>query len=366
MPASSDGKRRRRSQTVNLDTLGLEMGNRPPQALDVEEAVLGALLVEPNCVDDAMEELTSGCFFSEKHRMIFEAMLHLVNSHVSIDPLTVSQQLRADGNLDAVGGPVVLAQLSQKIGAAAHIEFYIKILKQKCIQRDLITASYTILKDAYDESINVDTLIDTAQTKIFGAIQNNVKKDVQEIGSVITLAISDIERLQESTGLSGVPSGFPSLDKITFGWQPSDLIILAARPSVGKTAFVLNVARNAAVDHHMPVAFLRHSGPSGHGIPFQGKEACEPEGHKADNSRLSSAYAGPGRTSRTQGTGSRGNFKDTKGYGKGTQCAYHSAFTAEPNCRKQAGVQRPSFAERPARVGIHRAGCRYGPVYTQG
>ena len=206
MPASSDGKRRRRSQTVNLDTLGLEMGNRPPQALDVEEAVLGALLVEPNCVDDAMEELTSGCFFSEKHRMIFEAMLHLVNSHVSIDPLTVSQQLRADGNLDAVGGPVVLAQLSQKIGAAAHIEFYIKILKQKCIQRDLITASYTILKDAYDESINVDTLIDMAQTKIFGAIQNNVKKDVQEIGSVITLAISDIERLQESTGLSGVPS----------------------------------------------------------------------------------------------------------------------------------------------------------------
>ena len=256
MPASSDGKRRRRSQTVNLDTLGLEMGNRPPQALDVEEAVLGALLVEPNCVDDAMEELTSGCFFSEKHRMIFEAMLHLVNSHVSIDPLTVSQQLRTDGNLDAVGGPVVLAQLSQKIGAAAHIEFYIKILKQKCIQRDLITASYTILKDAYDESINVDTLIDMAQTKIFGAIQNNVKKDVQEIGSVITLAISDIERLQESTGLSGVPSGFPSLDKITFGWQPSDLIILAARPSVGKTAFVLNVARNAAVDHHMPVAFF--------------------------------------------------------------------------------------------------------------
>ena len=102
----------------------------------------------------------------------------------------------------------------------------------------------------------MDTLIDMAQTKIFGAIQNKVKMDEQEIGSVITLAISDIERLQESTGLSGVPSGFPSLDKITFGWQPSDLIILAARPSVGKTAFVLNVARNAAVDHHMPVAFF--------------------------------------------------------------------------------------------------------------
>ena len=255
MPAT-DGKRKRQTKPVNLDTLGLEMGNRPPQALDVEEAVLGALLVEPNCVDDAMEELTPGCFYNEKHRMIFESMMHLVSSHVSIDPLTVSQQLRTDGNLEIVGGPVVLARLSEKIGAAAHIEFYIKILKQKSIQRDLISAAYTILKDAYDESINVDALIDTAQTKVFEAIKSGVKTGPKEIGAVITQAISDIERLQNSTGLSGVPSGFPSLDKITLGWQPSDLIILAARPSVGKTAFVLNVARNAAVDHHMPVAFF--------------------------------------------------------------------------------------------------------------
>ncbi len=248
------GKRRKKQDTVNLDTLGLEMGNKPPQALDVEKAVLGALLVEPNCVDEAMEELTPGCFYDEKHRMIFEAMMHLVNEHASIDPLTVTQQLRVEGNLEIIGGPVVLAKLSQTIGAAAHIEYYIKILKQKCIQRELITASYTILKSAYDESVNVDDLIDTAQTKVFAAIQNNVKKDVQEIGSVISQAISDIEKKQNCPGLSGVPSGFPSLDKITLGWQPSDLIILAARPSVGKTAFVLNVARNAAVDHHCPVA----------------------------------------------------------------------------------------------------------------
>ena len=111
MPAA-DGKRKRQQKPVNLDTLGLEMGNRPPQALDVEEAVLGALLVEPNCVDEAMEELTPGCFYNEKHRMIFESMMHLVNSHVSVDPLTVSQQLKTDGNLEAIGGPVVLAQLS--------------------------------------------------------------------------------------------------------------------------------------------------------------------------------------------------------------------------------------------------------------
>ena len=254
--SAADGKRKRQTQSVNLDTLGLEMGNRPPQALDVEEAVLGALLVEPNCVDDAMEELTSDCFYNEKHRMIFVAMTHLVNSHVSIDPLTVSQQLKSEGNLEAIGGAVVLAQLSQKIGAAAHIEFYIKILRQKSIQRNLISAAYTILKSSFDESINVDNLIDVAQSEVYKATENGVRKDVQEIGSVITQAMTDIERLQDSTGLSGVPSGFPSLDRITLGWQPSDLIILAARPSVGKTAFVLNVARNAAVDHHKPVAIF--------------------------------------------------------------------------------------------------------------
>ena len=139
-------KRTRRSkETVNLDTLGLEMGNKPPQALDVEEAVLGALLIEPNCIDEAMDELTPNCFYSEKHRMIFEAMRSLNNEHVALDLLSVSQKLKAAGNLDAVGGTVALVNLSQKIGAAAHIEFYIRILKQKCIQRELITASYDIL-----------------------------------------------------------------------------------------------------------------------------------------------------------------------------------------------------------------------------
>ena len=246
----------RRKDKDNLGTLGLEVGNLPPQALDVEEAVLGALLIEPNCIDEAMDELTPSCFYSEKHRMIFDAMRSLTTEHVALDFLSVSQKLKSAGNLEAVGGTVALVQLSQKIGAAAHIEYYIRILKQKCIQRELITASYDILKASYDEAVNVDDLIDMSQTKIFAAIQNNVKKDVQEIGNVINDAIDDIQRLQGSSGLSGVPSGFPSVDKITLGWQASDLIILAARPSVGKTAFVLNLARNAAVDHNMPVAFF--------------------------------------------------------------------------------------------------------------
>ena len=253
---------RKKNPAVNLDTLGLEMGNKPPQALDVEEAVLGAMLIEPNCIDEAMDELTSNCFYSEKHRMIFEAMRSLANEHVALDLLSVSQKLKSTGNLETIGGTVALVQLSQKIGAAAHIEYYIRILKQKCIQRELITASYEILKSSYDESVNVDDLIDQAQTKVFAAVQNNVKKDVQEIGKVINDALDDIQKLQGSSGLSGVPSGFASLDGITQGWQASDLIILAARPSVGKTAFVLNLARNAAVDFNMPVAFFSLEMPS--------------------------------------------------------------------------------------------------------
>ena len=245
---------KKKAQAVNLDTLGLEMGNKPPQALEVEEAVLGAMLLESSSVDMALEELSPSCFYDPRHRMIYEAMSELVNGHTPVDIVTVSSKLREKGNLEAVGGPVVLAGLSDKVGAAAHLEYYVKILKQKSIQRDLITASYEILKDSYDDSVTVDQLIDDAQTKVYNAIQNNLRKDVQEVGSIINDALKEVEKNQNSSGISGVPSGFPSLDRITMGWQASDLIILAARPSVGKTAFALNLARNAAVDHKMPVA----------------------------------------------------------------------------------------------------------------
>lgn len=244
----------KKASAVNLDILGLEMGNKPPQALEVEEAVLGAMLIEPSSVDMALEELSSSCFYDPRHRMIYEAMSELVNGHTPVDIVTVSSKLREKGNLEAVGGPVALAGMSDKVGAAAHIEYYVKILKQKSIQRDLITASYEILKDSYDDSVTVDQLIDDAQTKVYNAIQNNLRKDVQEVGSIINDALKEVEKNQNTTGMSGVPSGFPSLDRITMGWQASDLIILAARPSVGKTAFALNLARNAAVDHNMPVA----------------------------------------------------------------------------------------------------------------
>ena len=252
MPPRKPGSKK--NDRPDLENLGLEVGNKPPQALDVEESVLGAMLLEPSSVDSAMEDLTAGSFYDPRHQMIFSAMTALVAEHTPVDIVTVSTKLREQGNLEAVGGAVVLAGLSEKVGSAAHLEYYIKILKQKTIQRDLISASYDILRDSFDDSINVDDLIDAAQTKVYDAIQSNVRKEVKDIGSIIKDVMGDIEKQQNTTGLSGVPSGFVSIDRITQGWQPSDLIIVAARPSVGKTAFALNIARNAAVDHHMPVA----------------------------------------------------------------------------------------------------------------
>jgi len=250
MPPASGKKK----QVANLENIGLELGNKPPQALDVEEAVLGAVLLEPNCVDQALDELSPECFYDPRHRMIFESVCQLASEHAPVDKLTVGSRLMANGNLEAVGGPVVLTNLTSKIGSAAHVEYYIKILKQKAIQRGLIGASHEILKDSFDDSVNVDDLIDKAQTRIYDAIQSNARKDVQKIGQIINAALTDIQDMQTSTGLSGVPSGYISIDQVTNGWQRSDLIILASRPSVGKTAFALNIARNAAVDHNMPVA----------------------------------------------------------------------------------------------------------------
>ncbi len=256
MASQAQKTRKKNSDGAIIESLGVEMGNKPPQALDVEQAVLGAMLLEGECVDLAMEELTPSCFYDPKHRMIFEAMVSLVSEHTSVDILTVSNALKLKGCLEEVGGPVMLANLSEKVGSAAHIEYYIKILKQKTVQRELITASYDILHNAFDDTVNMDDLIDNAETKIYNAVQNVVRREVQNIGSLINQAIENLEKKQAISGLSGVPSGFVALDTITMGWQPSDLIILAARPSVGKTAFSLNLARNAAVDHKMPVAFF--------------------------------------------------------------------------------------------------------------
>ena len=246
---------RKKNTTNTLDVVGLEMGKVPPQAVEVEEAVLGALLVEPNSVPDVVDVLIPECFYKPANRLIYTAISSLAKIHAPIDVYTVSNEMMKTGSLEEAGGPTYLAELSLKIGAAAHIEYHTKILLQKYIQRELINISSQVQKDAFDDTIAVDDLLDAAQQKIFTLADRNMKRETQIIQDVIDAAIDDIQKAQErEDGLSGIPSGYTGIDKVTLGWQPSDLIIIAARPSMGKTAFVLTMARNMAVNHKIPVA----------------------------------------------------------------------------------------------------------------
>ncbi|MCL2501616.1 MAG: replicative DNA helicase [Bacteroidales bacterium] len=247
----------RQKKETNIDLLGLDMGKKPPQALDIEEAVLGALMLEAGAVTDIMGILVAECFYKEANRKIFTAIKTLADRHAPVDIFTVAEELKKEQLLDEVGGPFYLSQLSNRVGAAAHIDYHTKILLQKYIQRELISISYEVQRDSFDDSIQVDDLLDTAQQKLFMLSDRRLRSDTMPVKTVLDQAIEDLQAAQlRQDGLSGIPSGFTSLDRVTLGWQASDLVIIAARPSMGKTAFVLTMARNMSVEHKIPVAFF--------------------------------------------------------------------------------------------------------------
>ena len=244
-------------KTVDAVTLAsTEMGNKPPHAPEVEESVIGAMMVESECVYMAVETLSENSFFDPKLRLIFRAIGKLFKTRTAVDLTTVAERLREDGVLEEVGGPAKLASLTASVGSAANVEYYIKILQQKTIQRDLIEAGYGILKKAFDETYDVDKLINESQTEVYNAVQGNMRSAYVELGDALNRALDRIQRSQESTGLTGVPSGFPTLDAITMGWQQGNLIVIGARPGHGKTAIALNMARAAAIDNGIPTAFF--------------------------------------------------------------------------------------------------------------
>lgn len=248
---------RPKKKEVSIDAIGIETGKVPPQAVDVEEAVLGAMMIEPNCVPDVLDSLTADCFYKEANRKVFMAISSLSSEHQPVDIYTVSEELKRQGSIDEIGGPYYLSLLSSRVGAAAHVEYHVKILLQKYIQRELITISAEMQRESFDDSIPVDDLLDNSQSKLFELAERNMKRATLPVQDVIKDTVAEIEANQNRTdGLSGLPSGFTGIDKITLGWQASDLVIIAARPAMGKTAFVLTMARNMAVDHRIPVAFF--------------------------------------------------------------------------------------------------------------
>lgn len=236
--------------------INLEQGKLPPQALDLEQVVLGAMMIDKKGVDEVIDILSPEAFYKESHRYIFESVFKLFENSEPIDLLTVSSQLRKDGKLDMVGGDFYLISLTQKVSSSAHIEFHARIILQKFIQRSLIKISNEIIEEAYDETKDVFDLLDNAEAKLYEVTQGNVKKSTETAQSLVIQAKKKIEEISNKEGLSGIPSGFTKLDRLTSGWQPSDLIIVAARPGMGKTALTLTMARNIAVDQNIPVAFF--------------------------------------------------------------------------------------------------------------
>ncbi|NNC70731.1 MAG: replicative DNA helicase, partial [Flavobacteriaceae bacterium] len=236
--------------------INLEKGKLPPQAVDLEEAVLGAMMIDKKGVDDVIDILHADAFYKQSHQDIYDAMIKLFNASEPIDLLTVSNQLRKDGKLDGIGGDFYLVNLTQKVASSAHIEFHARIILQKYIQRRLISISSDIIDEAYDETSDVFDLLDSAETKLFEVTQGNLKKSSEAAEGLVSQALKKIEEISSKEGMSGVPTGFTKLDSLTSGWQQSDLVIIAARPGMGKTAFVMSMAKNMAIDFDIPVAIF--------------------------------------------------------------------------------------------------------------
>ncbi|HMR93321.1 MAG TPA: replicative DNA helicase, partial [Chitinophagaceae bacterium] len=230
-------------------------GKIPPQAKDLEEAVLGAIMLEKNAFDAIVEILKPECFYVEAHQRIFRSMQGLANKSQPIDILTVVEELRFREELDMAGGAYYVTKLTNSVVSAANIEAHARIILQKFIQRELIRISGEIIGDAYEDSTDVFDLLDDAESKLFEITNQHLRKNVESIDSVLVRTIQRIEDLRsKNEDVTGVPSGFSHLDKVTYGWQNTDLIILAARPAVGKTAFALNLARNATMHPTKPTA----------------------------------------------------------------------------------------------------------------
>lgn len=234
-----------------------DYGRIQPQALELEEAVLGALMIEKDAYSQVSEILRPDSFYERRHQLIYSAITDLAVNQKPVDILTVKEQLSKRGELEEVGGPFYITQLSSKVASSAHIEYHARIIAQKYLARELITFTSHIQGKAFDETLDVDDLMQEAEGKLFEISQQNMKKDYTQINPIIAEAYELLQKAAARTdGLSGLESGFTKLDKMTAGWQNSDLVIIAARPAMGKTAFVLSMARNIAVNFKNPVALF--------------------------------------------------------------------------------------------------------------
>jgi len=242
----------------NTDTSSLIPANvKPPAVPEIEASVLGGMMIEKEAVPKAIELLSPECFYLKEHRLIYEAMISLFDAGEPIDVVTLYEELKKREQIDEAGGAVYLSKLSQNISSAANIEYHAKIILEKQILRGLITTSHEIAKAAYEGTEDAFDILDEAERKIFEITETHLKKSFQGMDRAVREALEYIEAIHSNTKQKfSVPTGFYELDELLGGFQKSDLIIIAARPSMGKTAFALTLARNAAIDNKVPVGIF--------------------------------------------------------------------------------------------------------------
>ncbi len=242
---------------IKAGNAAVALGKLPPQATDLEEAVLGALMLEKDALTTVIEILSPESFYKDSNKEIYKAITELFDNSEPIDILTVTNQLRKNGKLEFVGGPFVITELTNRVNSAANIEYHARIVAEQAIKRELINIASEIEKEAYEDTTDVFSLLDQVEQKIFNVSESNIRKNYVDMRSLMREAIIELEAKKlHKDGLTGVPTGFSALDRLTSGWQKSDLVIIAARPGMGKTAFIVSALRNAAIDFEHAVAIF--------------------------------------------------------------------------------------------------------------
>lgn len=243
-------------KNTNLDSM-IPADVKPPSVPEIEAAVLGAMLIEKEAVPQALELLTPDSFYLKEHKLIFDAMRYLFEASEPIDTVTLYNELKKREQVDEVGGVVYISKLSQNISSAANIEYHAKIILEKQILRGLITSAHDIARSAYSGTEDAFDILDEAERKIFDITEKHLKRSFLGMDKAVKDAMEYIESIHSNSNSKfAVPTGFYELDELLGGFQKSDLIIVAARPSMGKTAFALTLTRNAAIDHNVPVGIF--------------------------------------------------------------------------------------------------------------
>lgn len=277
-----------KSKSKSKSSFDSTYGHLQPQALDVEKVVLGALMIDKDAFSIISEILNPDTFYEPRNKKIFTAIRSLNMNEYPVDIMSVTEELKKEGTLEDVGGPAYIIELSSHVASSAHIEYHARILAQKFLARQLISFASNIETKAFDETVDVNELMQEAEGSLFELSQRNMKKDYVQIDPVITKAVEILQKASaNSGGLTGVPTGFAKLDEKTSGWQSSDLVIIAGRPAMGKTSFALSLAKNIAVDYQTPIAFFSLEMNNVQLVNRLISNVCEIPGNKMLNGQLS-------------------------------------------------------------------------------